>query len=273
MTRKRGKSRSSSATKRARRWKEKYALDPLTKRAKKLLPNMYPQMRTALINWDWLEVLLFPKFVACGVPEVEYPNYMAWAKRKAELGLSFDDYTRAAEKEVLKAEFVTRGLDAAKLDCIEPTVDTWIDQMTGEKIVNGGFEADLTGWVVIYPPVDIVTYQPHTGLKCCRLMYQGYPYFYFGEIRQTLGSPVEVSKVKTLGVWARREHVYANGQLRVFYSDATTQDIYLDMGGAAWTYKDYKGDLLAGKTITAIGFRYYGEPPYAIWVDDVSLTV
>jgi hypothetical protein len=126
LTRKRGKSRLSDAQKRARRFKQKYVVDALTKRPKKLLPAWELYLREELTKWDYLEVLLFPQFEALGIPEEQYPNYLAWAKRKAEMGLRFSEETQVVEFDVLRGEFVLRGLVPAWLDFLEPYVDYWI---------------------------------------------------------------------------------------------------------------------------------------------------
>jgi len=136
MTRKRGKSRKSSATKRALRWKQKYVVDALTKRPKILLPSWYLYLREAEINWDYLETLLFPEFEACGVPIADYAYYMAWAKQKGAIGLTFRDTTRTEEHDVLKQVFVRRGLDPDIMDCLEPTVDKWLEEMLPEFSLN-----------------------------------------------------------------------------------------------------------------------------------------
>jgi len=136
MVRKRGKSRTSNAVKRSDRFEAKYTVDPVTKRAKKLLPVMYPLMETSLINWDFLEVLVFPKFEELEIPEDQYPFYMAWVKRKAEKGLMFSEATELAEYQLLKAEFVERGLDPDKLDKIEPFVDSWVGYMKSSPVVT-----------------------------------------------------------------------------------------------------------------------------------------
>jgi len=140
MTRKRGKSRTSSGEKRGERYKKKYSLGTLTKRAKKLLPIMYPNIEIELINWDFLEYLVYPKMDDLGIPEEEQPNYMAWVKRKAELGLMFQGNTRTAEYLILKAEFVARGLDGDWLDALEPLVDDWVDYFWGRGTMEVIFE-------------------------------------------------------------------------------------------------------------------------------------
>jgi len=132
MTRKRGKSRLSSADKRAYRYRRKYVVDTLTKRPKKLLPVMYPQMRDALIDWDYLETLLFPVFEALGIDVDQYPYYMAWAKRKGEAGLRFSSVTQAEEWAILQDEFEARGLNPAFLVEIEPYVEYWVHLLKGE---------------------------------------------------------------------------------------------------------------------------------------------
>lgn len=134
MTRKRGKTRTSYPTRRLRRFETKYSVDALTHRAKKLLPVMYPHLRVELINWDYLEVLLFPKFIVCGIAEEDYDFYLAYAKRKAELGLKVNDLTWLAEVEALKAEFVARGLDPAKLSCVDATIDYWVSLIRREVV-------------------------------------------------------------------------------------------------------------------------------------------
>jgi len=136
MVSKRGKSRLSDSTKRALRFEAKYSVDPVTKRFKILLPVMYPQLETALRTWDYLEVLVFPKMEELGIPEEQYPFYMAWIKRKAEKGLMFSGVTQTSEYQLLKAEFVERGLDPVKLDLIEPFIDSWVGYMKSSPVVT-----------------------------------------------------------------------------------------------------------------------------------------
>jgi len=146
MTRKRGKSRKSSAIKRARRFKGKYVVDSLTKRPKKLLPAWYLYLRPELIEYDFLETRLFPKFVECGVPTEGYDFYMAWAKQRAQICLTFSETTRAEEYAVLRQTFITRGLDATKLDCLAPTIDAWNNVMLGKKWLWGFETGTAEGW-------------------------------------------------------------------------------------------------------------------------------
>jgi len=132
MTRKRGKSRKSSADKRAFRYKRKYVIDALTKRPKILLPTWELYLRKEEINLDFLETMLFPQFETCGVPLAEYDYYMAWVKERAKRCLAFKGTTLAEEYAILKQVFVNRGLSATILDCLAPTVDSWNEIMLGK---------------------------------------------------------------------------------------------------------------------------------------------
>jgi len=147
--RKRGKSRLSSPYKRATRYRLKYTVEEASKRAKKLLPVMYPQLEIALANWDFLEQLIFPAFEFLGIPESEYDWYMAWVKQKGEIGLKFDEGTREAEVSVLTEEFVTRlttletpeEVVRERLAYLEPIVDKWINYMRTGSLKSLGFTA------------------------------------------------------------------------------------------------------------------------------------
>jgi len=132
MTRKRGKSRYSNPTKRTQRYRKKYTVDAVTKRHKKLLPMEYAGLSEALIDWNALEVLMFTQFAQLGIPTEEYGFYMSFAKRKAEIGLMFDETTRQKEVDILVGEFETRGLDKDKLLDLEPHIDEWIDIVRGK---------------------------------------------------------------------------------------------------------------------------------------------
>jgi hypothetical protein len=122
----------STAVRRIKRFRRKWVTEALVKRAKKLLPVMYPHLRIDLINWDYLEYLLFPIYDELGIPTELRPFYTAWAKRKAELGLKFSEATQLEEYTILMTEFETRGLDTAFLEALELYVDDWVSQMKGQ---------------------------------------------------------------------------------------------------------------------------------------------
>lgn len=118
---------------------------------------MYPQMREALINWDYLETLLFPEFERLGIDLTKYPYYMAWAKRKAESGLRFSSVTQAQEWLILQDEFEARGLDPAFLVELEPTVEKWVHIIKGEAWtetlpVSEYVEEVCVNWVKVGAP-------------------------------------------------------------------------------------------------------------------------
>jgi len=178
MTRKRGKSRLSYATKRAERWRGKYVVDCLTKRPKILLPVMYPQLREALINWDYLETILFPVFEALGIPLDKYPFYLAWAKRKAESGLKFTTVTQALEWLLLEDEFEARGLNPEWLVELEPYVEYWVRLIKGEPsnfeelpVESIVFNAWLTVGASPYLDKDD---EDTNKIYCTSLTYQSY---------------------------------------------------------------------------------------------------
>lgn len=128
---KRGKSRLSSASKRAARYRAKYQLNPVTKRYKKLLPVMYPQIGDVLTKWDALEKLLFPRYTALGIPTAIQPFYTAWAKRKAETCVHLADTTKEKEWSILDDEFILRGLDPDWLEELSLTVGEWCGAFRG----------------------------------------------------------------------------------------------------------------------------------------------
>jgi len=132
MTRKRGKSRTSDATKRFRRFRYKYDINPLTKRSKKLLPIMYPQIEDQLIKWDTLEKILFPRYDELGIPADQQPYYTAWAKRKGEICLRFIGETRDNEFFILDDEFIRRGLNETWLNDLSNYVREWNDEVIGK---------------------------------------------------------------------------------------------------------------------------------------------
>jgi hypothetical protein len=148
--RKRGKSRFSSGPKRALRFRLKYATDPLCHRAKVLLPVKYAHLKTALINLDDFEITLFSAFEAEGIPSELWPFYMAWAKRKMKKGLKFWDSTFTLEGELLRQEFVLRGLDMTTLNNLEPIVDAWISAFRGVEcpfeFISSWDSGDLHEW-------------------------------------------------------------------------------------------------------------------------------
>ena len=167
--RKRGKSRFSSGTKRALRFRLKYATDPLCHRAKVLLPVKYAHLKTALINLDDFEITLFSAFEAEGIPSELWPFYMAWAKRKLKKGLKFWDSTFTLEGELLRQEFVLRGLDMTTLNNLEPIVDAWISAFRGVEcpfaFCDGWETNDFSKWSTWSTiPFDIVTSPVHHGM-------------------------------------------------------------------------------------------------------------
>jgi len=70
-------------------------------------------------------------------------------------------------------EFVARGLDRAKLEALEPTVDLWIKKMRGVaclfEFVDGLETADFSKWnVIITEPFEIVIEPVHHGFFSAR---------------------------------------------------------------------------------------------------------
>jgi len=139
----------STATLRAKRYRRKYRVQETPIRYKKLLPVMYPQMRQALINWDELELLLFPVMEALGIDPSQYPYYMAWAKRKAKAGLKFSSVTEAEEWLCLEDEFETRGLNPLFLVELEPYVEQWVNERKTEA-----YYGDLRVTDLVYDVVE-----------------------------------------------------------------------------------------------------------------------
>jgi len=116
---------------RAKRYRQKYTVDSATKRYKKLLPTMYPQLEFELASLDELELAVFAKLAELGVPTVLWDYYMAFAKRKGKCGLAFWDKTFIAEQSILIDEFIRRGLIEANLEAIADVVDVWIRARRG----------------------------------------------------------------------------------------------------------------------------------------------
>jgi len=153
--RKRGKSRSSSATKRAERYRRKYTVDATAKRAKVLLFSWSEQMREKLQQLDELELIAFEAFQECGVETSLYDYYMAWVKRKYQLGLGMGETTKAEEDIILQDEFVQRGLELQKLVCIKPFIEQRVSEHRGELMPR--VQAVVRAWEAFdsTPTLDI----------------------------------------------------------------------------------------------------------------------
>jgi len=189
--RKRGKASFRSGEDTVKRWDAKYTGETTSKRAKRLMRIMYPQLRQALLDWDMLEVALFLKYADLGIPEELWVYYTAWAKRKGEIGLKFDETTRDEEYAILRAEFITRGLDPDALDELELVIDDWVAMMRGLKCpyeFSDGFETgDVSKWSIITEnPFEIITYPVHHGTYAVRGLISD------GELQHNVsGNPTE----------------------------------------------------------------------------------
>lgn len=252
------------AERRIKRWRKKYTVEEATKRAKKLLPVMYPQMETQLIIWDELEQMLYPVFEELGIPTEEYRYYMAWAKRKGALGLDFSAGTRTQEINLLYDEFVTRGLNPDFLDELEPIVDEWIEKtrsVAGEMIINGGFETgDGSGWELYY---NYVTDEyAHTGVYSCYITASGWS-------RQYLR--VRVDKIRSFTFWVYNPYDDRDGwvTVRAHYTDYTYDYVEFKAERQTWVRFDVLPYLTRGKTIDYIEF--VNSMGCGLYLDDVSL--
>jgi len=273
--RKRRKSRLSSASKRTARWRGKYSVDAVTKRAKKLLPIMYPQLETALVDWDKLEQYLFPKFEELGITGVEVDYYLSWAKRKGQIGLVFNENTREAEFALLRSEFLQRGLNGDNLDALEPTVDKWIEEMRyvcpiGEVLQNNGWEDGvLTPWVSVGSPSAEVTTEVIRSGSYALKIFEGGNYVY-----QTVSPSVKGSCLKKLEcyVYYISETWYPSLTMCAVYEDDTMNCTSVDPPPFdTWLLLDLLPLIDPTKKIKRINLILTGLAGRYAYVDDSSL--
>jgi hypothetical protein len=131
------------ATRRIRRYRRKYQVDPTTLRAKVLLPQIYPRLEVALEDLASLEADCYAVLESLGVPEELWGYYEAFYYRAAELGLSYWDVTFQAELQLLIDEFVARGLSEDVLKALVDKLIPWLRAKRGiakTVVFQSGFE-------------------------------------------------------------------------------------------------------------------------------------
>lgn len=110
MVRRRGRPRRSYAWLRRKKYFLKYAHEVIPLRFKLLLPPMSASIKTELSRLDYLEVQVFEYLEAQAVPEIEWPNYMAFAKRCYKSFMTYWYDTALTDTDLIINEFVLRGL-------------------------------------------------------------------------------------------------------------------------------------------------------------------
>jgi hypothetical protein len=198
-----------------------------------------------------LEDVIFAQLEALGVDPALWEFYRAWFYAKSVIRKRFSGAIADAEVALLNAEFVSRGLDLAILEELEPYVDTWAELYRGEeetpynKLKNGSFESDLDYWVLLSGTLpDVTTLTPQDGLKCIRQHYYSGAMRAF-TVRQT-GLSIETDKVVACYVWARRTLNANVLNFRVTYTDNTYTETNPLLTG---TYTKYLLSLTPGKVI------------------------
>jgi len=269
------------ATRRIRRYKRKYQVDPTTLRAKVLLPQMYPRLELALADLASLEADCYAVLESLEVPSELWGYYEAFYYRAAELGLSYWDATFRAELQLLINEFVARGLSEDVLEALVDKLIPWLmaKRSIGKTIVNGGFETgDFTGWEIGYEDIGsefpfITDREPHSGLYCCQFPESGYNW-----IAQYVNIPVEC--VRELSFWKYGTHYYSppvgsRTLIVIFYTDGTTTEVKHETSfkeDHVWVKIDLTPFLEPGKTIKRIKIkRNENWGGYVQRVDDVSV--
>jgi len=119
------------ATRRVKRYKRKYQVDPTTLRVKVLLPQMYPRLELALYDLMEVEVIAAAVLSDLAVPSELWDYYYAFTKRLTRLGLEFWGSTLEAEIELLIREFTIRGLDPDVLKAIYEKMMPWLMEKRG----------------------------------------------------------------------------------------------------------------------------------------------
>jgi len=127
MVRRRGRPRRSYAWLRQQKYAEKWTHKTVPIRFKLLQPPMAAHIETELIRLDYLEVQVFALLQGLGVPESEWPYYMAFAKRVYETFMGFWYDTAITEVYTLIAEFVQRGLVE---DTLKAVADVALEKCT-----------------------------------------------------------------------------------------------------------------------------------------------
>jgi len=140
----------------------------------------------------------------------------------------------------------------------------------GEYIVNGGFEDGFNNWTRTNPDYTLLdTTHQRTGLKCVSMdgnvggadMYQNI-------------TPVPVSAIKAIGVWARNwDSVHNYIEFKVQFTDDSYEFIQFELTSTEYVYCDFMPILeyYPTKSIKKVNIACYGDS--GIYFDDVSLSV
>lgn len=135
-----------------------------------------------------------------------------------------------------------------------------------ERITNGGFEDNWTGWT--NSGFTRTSSNPHGGT------WSIWSYSTPGEIEQTLLVSVVVDTVESFTIWTK-PYGYFGGTpsftLTITYTDTTSTEDNVNMGTAdIWNEIDLKGYLTAGKVIETIKIWYHNSS-WTGYFDDISL--
>lgn len=178
--------------------------------------------------------------------------------------------------------FFKTDAGTSTLDVTEMEEDIWTPHIlsSGEQIINGGFETNggyasqnITGWVIVgdWCAVDQAhSYTVHSGSFCCM---GGNNPITTNSLKQTLGTPVPVSAIKTFGFWLSYFPQYPDSvKAIIHYTDASTNEATFICTGS-YAYCDLMSYLTAGKSVSAIEFQDLGTNGWGeVQIDDATLT-
>ena len=122
MVRRRGRARRSYAYLRIKKYRLKWTHEIIPERFKLLIRPMAAKIETELGQLDYLELQVFALLQHLGIPEAEWKNYMAFAKKIYETYMDYWYDTAIQESDLLIQEFVLRGLTQSVLEAVRNQV-------------------------------------------------------------------------------------------------------------------------------------------------------
>jgi len=119
--------RRSAPRRRVFRTRAKYDYQVTTRRYKRLLPIMWPELDWELYILDQLEQEAYALLEAQGIPTDQQNYYVGFTKKLWERRIDFGDATYAKEKESLENEYTLRGLDPTLFDPLQDIAEKYAE--------------------------------------------------------------------------------------------------------------------------------------------------